>query len=189
MNTANKLTFSRIILVPIFLIFILPLPEFLGKNIINFMSEYGTFIAVVIFLTAAITDILDGSIARKTNTVTNLGKFLDPVADKLLVISAFAAFVELGYISAWVLIIVFARAIMVTALRIIAADQGVVIAASSSGKIKTTIQIIAVIAMLLRDYLPFSIYDWLMGVAVIVTILSGLEYIYKNKNLFSTKEN
>jgi CDP-diacylglycerol---glycerol-3-phosphate 3-phosphatidyltransferase len=174
MNLANKLTVLRMILVPIFLIFISP------------NSEAGTLIATVIFIVASITDKLDGYIARSRNQITNFGKFMDPLADKLLVTSALIALVERGVIFGWVAMIIIAREFAVSGLRTLAASEGLVIAASNWGKAKTVVQIVAIIAGLL--YLSYAV-QWLnlvtlisMGASVIITIISGVDYFVKNKN-------
>ena len=138
MNLANKLTLLRILLVPIFLIFIVV------KEI-----PYGTFIATFIFIIASITDKLDGYIARSRNQITNFGKFMDPLADKLLVTTALITLVEYSIVPSWAAIIIIAREFAVSGLRTLAASEGKVIAASWWGKIKTVIQIIAIILLLI----------------------------------------
>ena len=139
MNLANKLTLIRIFLVPVFLLFIAT------KDI-----PYGSFIATFIFILAALTDKLDGYIARSRNQITNFGKFMDPLADKLLVTAALISLVELHVVPAWAAVVIIAREFAVSGLRSIAAAQGRVIAASWWGKIKTVIQIIAIILLLLK---------------------------------------
>lgn len=190
MNLANKLTLIRIFLVPVFLIFI---------AIKSF--SYGTFIATFIFVLASLTDKLDGYIARSRNQITTFGKFMDPLADKLLVTAALISLVELQIIPSWAAIIIIAREFAVSGLRTIAASDGVVIAASWWGKIKTVIQIIAIILLLLKvniinsKYLQnlvntvpemnifFDIVPTVMlYLAVIITIISGIDYFKKNKN-------
>lgn len=194
MNLANKLTLIRIFLVPIFLIFLAV------KGI-----PYGTFIATFIFILASLTDKLDGYIARSRNQITNFGKFMDPLADKLLVTSALISLVELQVIPAWAAIIIIAREFAVSGLRSIAAAQGKVIAASWWGKIKTVIQIIAIILLLLQVNIGDSLYlknlvsnneFWavffdkvpkiMLFAAVIITIISGYEYFVKNKEALTT---
>jgi len=174
MNLANKLTVLRMALVPIFLIFV------------SFNSLIGTILAAIVFIVASITDKLDGYIARSRNQITNFGKFMDPLADKLLVTSALIALVERGVIFGWVAMIIIAREFAVSGLRTLAASNGTVIAASNWGKAKTVVQIVAIIAGLL--YLIYPQY-WLnvialisMGLAVIITIISGVDYFIKNKN-------
>lgn len=173
MNLANKLTLLRIFLVPVFLFII-------SVN----ANKYGIYIATVIFIIAALTDTLDGYVARSRNQVTKFGKFMDPLADKLIVTSALVALVEMKKLSTWVVMIIIAREFAITGLRAIAASEGVVIAASYWGKAKTVTQIIAIVAVLLD--IPYS--DYLVAVAVISTVVSGIDYIYKNKTIFKLKE-
>ena len=194
MNLANKLTIIRIFLVPIFLFFMI------FEEI-----PYGTIIATIIFILASLTDKLDGYIARSRNQITNFGKFMDPLADKLLVVSALVSLVELGIIPAWASIIIIAREFAVSGLRTVAASEGTVIAASWWGKIKTVIQIIAIILCLLKVNITESSYftklvndssffegffeyvpSIMVGLAVLITIISGVDYFYKNKNAIST---
>ncbi|NLL69588.1 MAG: CDP-diacylglycerol--glycerol-3-phosphate 3-phosphatidyltransferase [Epulopiscium sp.] len=176
MNLANKLTFVRVFMIPLFLIFLLTnwFPAPIGK--------YG---ALLIFILAALTDFLDGYIARSRNLVTNLGKFMDPLADKLLVTSAMIGLVQLERLSAWVVIIIISREFAVTGFRILAASNNIVIAASKWGKIKTVSQMIMVILLLLNS--SRLIFQWLEVVfiwaSVIFTIVSGVDYIIKNKQV------
>ncbi|EKQ53936.1 MULTISPECIES: CDP-diacylglycerol--glycerol-3-phosphate 3-phosphatidyltransferase [unclassified Clostridium] len=193
MNLANKLTLIRIFLVPVFLVFIAV------KNI-----PYGSFIATFIFILASLTDKLDGYIARSRNQITNFGKLMDPLADKLLVTAALISLVELHVVPSWAAVVIIAREFAVSGLRSIAAAQGRVIAASWWGKIKTVIQIIAIISLLLkvniRDakilkifvidnyYLQefFKVFPTIMlMIAVIVTLISGYDYFKKNKEAVS----
>ncbi|WP_454053525.1 CDP-diacylglycerol--glycerol-3-phosphate 3-phosphatidyltransferase [Clostridium sp. Marseille-Q7071] len=172
MNLANKLTVIRILLVPIFLVFI-------ALN-----TSLGTILATIVFVVASLTDKLDGYIARSRNQVTTFGKFMDPLADKLLVTSALVSLVELQVIPGWVAMIIIAREFAVSGLRTLAASEGIVIAASNWGKAKTVIQIIAIIAGLIT----LSYNSWIikiitvisMTLAVIITIVSGIDYFYKN---------
>src|SRR5471030_331552 len=193
MNLANKLTLIRIFLVPVFLVFI-------SKSGI----PYGSFIATFIFIVASITDKLDGYVARSRNQITNFGKFMDPLADKLLVTAALISLVELHIVPAWAAVVIIAREFAVSGLRSIAAAQGRIIAASWWGKIKTVIQIIAIILLLLKVnihdsielkhfitdnyYLKefFTIVPTIMlMVAVVITIISGYDYFKKNKEAVS----
>lgn len=167
MNLPNKLSTLRIILVPVVILLLLP----------------GTFIcdlsALIVFALAAITDKFDGYYARKHNLITSLGKILDPLADKLLISGTLIAFVQLGKITAWPVIIIIARELAVTGLRVVAADQGSVIAANIWGKWKTTIQIITVIALIIDPYvfdLPLLLINILVWIAVMITIYSGYTY-------------
>ncbi|MHB8171639.1 MAG: CDP-diacylglycerol--glycerol-3-phosphate 3-phosphatidyltransferase [Thermincolia bacterium] len=175
MNLANSLTLVRIFLVPIFMI------------ILFIKIPYGKFIAAAVFILAASTDGLDGYIARKKNQVTRLGKFMDPLADKLLVSAALISLVELGEISAWIAVIIIGREFAVTGLRAIAAAEGIVISASHLGKYKTVSQIVAISAMFLENY-PFSLWEIpfgqiAMGVALFFTIWSGVDYFWKARAL------
>ena len=174
MNLANKLTMIRIFLVPIFLIFMAV------KDI-----PYGKELATLIFILASLTDKLDGYIARSRNQITNFGKFMDPLADKLLVTAALVSLVELQIVPSWVAIIIIAREFAVSGLRTIAASEGKVIAASYWGKIKTVIQIVAIIAALLNLSYVHPMLKTLtnvsMAAAVIITIISGIDYFVKNK--------
>ncbi|MBU3153773.1 CDP-diacylglycerol--glycerol-3-phosphate 3-phosphatidyltransferase [Clostridium estertheticum] len=174
MNLANKLTMIRIFLVPIFLLFIA------AKGI-----PYGRELATIIFIVASLTDKLDGYIARSRNQITNFGKFMDPLADKLLVTAALVSLVELHIVYGWVAMIIIAREFAVSGLRTIAASEGKVIAASKWGKLKTVIQIVAIITALINlSYVnnTLNIFtDVFMGAAVIITIISGVDYFVKNK--------
>lgn len=193
MNLANKLTMIRIFLVPIFLIFIAV------RGI-----PYGSVIATLIFIIASLTDQLDGYIARSRNQVTTFGKFMDPLADKLLVTSALISLVELGLIPSYAAIIIIAREFAVSGLRTIAASEGKIIAASWWGKIKTVIQIIAIVLLLIKVNIGTSPYlaslinnnsalnkffevtpTIFLYLAVIITIISGIDYFMKNKKVFS----
>lgn len=175
MNIANKLTLLRVILIPIFMFFLL-------SDI-----KYGTVIALVVFVIASFTDFLDGYLARKLNLVTNFGKFVDPLADKLLVTAAFLCFIKLDKISIWVVFIILSREFIVSIFRAVAAAQGIVIAASYFGKFKTVSQMIAIILILMNNY-PFSIIGIPMDsimvyVCTAFTVISGVDYIYKNKSV------
>ncbi|MBW9151755.1 CDP-diacylglycerol--glycerol-3-phosphate 3-phosphatidyltransferase [Clostridium estertheticum] len=184
MNLANRLTMIRIFLVPIFLLFIA------AKGI-----PYGSVLATIVFIIASLTDKLDGYIARSRNQITNFGKFMDPLADKLLVTSALVSLVELHIVYGWVAMIIIAREFAVTGLRTIAAADGKVIAASKWGKLKTVIQIVAIITALINlaygnrtINMVVNVKETLnmltnvfMGAAVIITIISGVDYFVKNK--------
>lgn len=182
MNLPNKLTLSRIAAVPVFLFFLVPgwFGQFLGLN------QWGRYAAAAVFVLASVTDLLDGMIARKQNCVSELGKFLDPIADKLLVTTALVALVKTDNLSVWAVVIIIAREFIVTGLRVVAAGQGVVIAAGRLGKIKTTFQTIAIVAMLIHDFPVSIILPWLpvgdicMVIAVVLTVVSGIDYVAKN---------
>ena len=176
MNLPNKLTLFRIFLIPIFiLVMLLNIPN-------NFL------IACIIFIIASITDAMDGHIARKYNLVTDFGKFMDPLADKLLVISALTCMIEVGLVASWMVIIIVARELTVSILRAIAAADGKVIAASGGGKLKTISQMVAIIVLLLgaqfANSLLMTIGDVSILIATLLTLYSGWEYLSKNKNLF-----
>ncbi len=180
MNLANKLTIVRIFLVPVFMLFLL-------LDIPN-----GDYIAAGIFILAASTDALDGYVARSRNQITTFGKFMDPLADKLLVSSALIILVEMNRISSWIVVIIIAREFAITGLRILAASEGVTIAASWWGKFKTISQILAIIVLLLNNY-PFSLIGLpmdtiLVALALIFTVVSGADYLIKNKQAFLTGE-
>ena len=182
MNLANKLTLSRIAAAPIFLFFLVPgwFGQFLG------LAVWGRYAAAGIFILASITDLLDGMVARKYNIISELGKFLDPIADKLLVTTALVALVMTDNLSVWAVVIIISREFIVTGIRVVAAGQGIVIAAGKLGKWKTTFQIIAIIAILIHDFPVSIILPWLpvgticMVIAVILTVVSGIDYVVKN---------
>jgi len=173
MNLPNKLTVARVIAVPFF--------------IIAYVFGYD-LIAFIIFVAASLTDMLDGQIARKYGLVTNFGKIMDPLADKILVYSAFCCMVEIGLVPAWMLIIILAREFIVAGMRTVAASEGIVVAAGTSGKIKTVLQMIAVPLLLLIGVLDFEWVNILAMVflwaSLIMTVVSGAEYIIRNKTVF-----
>ena len=175
MNLPNKLTIARAIAVPFFIVFFM-------------LGMYP--LATVIFVAASITDALDGKIARAQNIVTNFGKIMDPLADKILVYSALCLFIETNNIEAWMLTIILAREFVVAGMRTVAASEGRVLAAGMSGKIKTALQMVAVILMLVGLCLPEIKEITTVGYGVfiaslVMTIYSGCEYVYKNKDVFS----
>lgn len=187
MNLANKITIARVILIPIFMCFMLaPLP--FGEVVLFKQSiPVSHLIGAFIFIIASITDWLDGYIARKYNLITNFGKFLDPLADKLLVTAALVSLVQLHFAPAWIVILILSREFAVTGIRLVAASEGDVIAASNIAKWKTTFQIIAIIALLLYN-IPFSLISFPFGevmlwIALLLTILSGFDYFWKNKEV------
>lgn len=182
MNLPNILTLIRIIMIPIFMVvLLLKLPG--GKTYFPYQDS----VAAVIFIIAAATDGLDGYIARKRRQVTNLGKFLDPLADKLLVSAALISLVELKMVSAWIVWVILAREFAVTGIRAIAAADGVVISASKLGKLKTLAQVVAISALILRDwplsYLNIHIGEPMLYIALVLTIISGVDYIVKSRHL------
>ncbi|GGE24869.1 CDP-diacylglycerol--glycerol-3-phosphate 3-phosphatidyltransferase [Marinithermofilum abyssi] len=187
MNLANKITLVRIFLVPVVMLFLLVKYDLGRVQLGNEVITVSEIIAALIFILAAVTDGLDGYIARKKKLVTNLGKFLDPLADKLLISAALISLVEMQRLDAWIAIVIISREFAVTGLRLVAAAEGHVIAASAMGKLKTIVQIIAIVALMLNNFpfssisLPFSrIFVWL---AVIVTVWSGVDYFIKNKTV------
>lgn len=177
MNLPNKLTILRVIMIPVFLVFLL-------TDCAGGASKY---IAAAVFVLASLTDMLDGRIARKYNLVTNFGKFMDPLADKLLVCSALIAFVELGYLPAWIVIIIISREFIISGFRLIAADKGVVIAANYWGKFKTTFQMIMTILLILQlDYPYADTVEWIfVYIALALTVISLVDYIYRNIGVMS----
>ncbi|MEG2596899.1 MAG: CDP-diacylglycerol--glycerol-3-phosphate 3-phosphatidyltransferase [Oscillospiraceae bacterium] len=179
MNTPNKLTIFRIILAPFFLLFLLG----------DFIPLHYLW-ALIIFSVASITDAIDGHLARKHQLITNFGKFLDPLADKILVFSALIAFIDLGYAGSVAIVIMMAREFLVTSLRLIASDNGTVIAASSLGKLKTVLTMVSIIAVLALSAFSemtaividiASISNILIWVSAAITLLSGAEYLWKNR--------
>ena len=175
MNTPNKLTVGRMILVPFMVLFLLT----------DLGGEANRYISLVIFAGASITDWFDGYLARKHHLVTNFGKFMDPLADKLLVCSAMICMIELGRLPAWIVIIIIAREFIISGFRLIASDNGVVIAASYWGKFKTTFQMLMVIVLILNIQMPFFqiLGVILTYVALILTVVSLIDYIVKNKDV------
>lgn len=176
MNLPNKITVVRMIMIPFFI----------GALLIDF--PYHQPIAAVLFIIASLTDSLDGYLARSRNLVTDFGKFMDPLADKLLVCSALICFVQLGSVPAWMVIIIIAREFAITGLRSLAAADGIIIAASKWGKAKTISQMIAIILILFNNW-PFSLINIpfatiMMYIATFLTLYSGIDYILLNKKVF-----
>lgn len=172
MNLPNKLTIFRVILIPFFVVLLL-----------FDITAYDKWIALAIFIVASLTDFLDGHIARKYNLVTNFGKFMDPLADKLLVCAALICLVELERIPAWIVIVIMSREFIISGFRLIASDNGVVIAASYWGKFKTTFQIVMV-CLMIADLEQISLLtDIVMWAALILTVVSLVDYLAKNKDI------
>lgn len=172
LNLPNKLTIIRILAIPFFLLFL-----YISGGIFRFLP-------LIIFIFAAATDTFDGYIARKDNIVTDFGKFMDPLADKLLTTSAFIAFVEMGYLSTWVVVLIISREFLVSGFRTLAASKGVNIAANGWGKVKTVFQILLII-IILMDYTGYfgftsSLINPLIAITLLLTITSGATYIYGN---------
>lgn len=170
MNLPNKLTVLRILLIPVFMVVLYW--GFPGAN----------YVALVIFVLASLTDLLDGKIARARNLVTDFGKFADPLADKMLVTAAMLWFVEIGLMPAWALLIVICREFAVSGLRMLASDAGRVIAAGWSGKVKTAATMVCVVLMFLP--IPAVLNTVCVWVIVVTTLYSGVEYFMKNKDVF-----
>nr|WP_285891110.1 CDP-diacylglycerol--glycerol-3-phosphate 3-phosphatidyltransferase [Paenibacillus pasadenensis] len=184
---ANKITLARIFLVPVILFFLLIRLDLGSVKFEDFELTYTQIIAVLIFIIAASTDGLDGYLARKNKMVTNLGKLLDPLADKLLVAAVLISLVEMDKLSALIAIIIISREFAVTGLRQVALLEGSVLAASVWGKWKTGIQIAMIIVLLLNNF-PFAFFDFRMDLvlswgAALITIWSGIDYFVKNRNL------
>lgn len=173
MNIPNSITIFRIILIPIIVVLML-------TNI-----PYGGILAATIFLFAALTDSLDGYLARKWKQTTKLGAILDPVADKLLITAALISLVELGKLSGWIAIVIIGREFAVTGLRVVKAEEGLVIPASKMGKLKTISQVTAVMVIMLEQLInplaKLQLGQWVMYIAVVITLVSGIEYFMKNK--------
>lgn len=173
MNLPNKLTIIRVIMIPFFVLFLLS----------DLLGNASDWIALIVFIVASLTDLLDGYLARKHNLVTNFGKFMDPLADKLLVCAAMICLVELGRLPAWIVVIIISREFIISGFRLIASDNGVVIAASYWGKFKTTFQMI-MICLLIADIQAIRFITLLVtAIALILTIVSLVDYIVKNKNV------
>lgn len=178
MNLPNKITIFRVFMIPLFVVFMM----------VEQIS-YGRYIAAGIFILAAITDFLDGYIARKNNLITNFGKFMDPLADKLLVSSALICLVEVDLIPSWIVIIIIARDFIINGFRLIALDNGVVIAASWWGKVKTNVQIVMSVMLIIN--LNNAVMNVLEQVAIYLslffTVISLVDYIYKNIHVLHEK--
>lgn len=176
MNLSNKLTILRVCLIPFFVVFLM----------VDVFGVYGRYIAAVIFVFASFTDWLDGYLARKNNWITDFGKFMDPLADKLLVSSAIICFIELGQLASWIVIIIISREFIISGFRLVAANNGVVIAASYWGKYKTVAQMIMSILLILN--IKLSIFNVIEQVfiylSLVLTVISLIDYLYKNKNVF-----
>ncbi len=188
MNLPNKLTMFRVILIPFFVFFLLA-DIGLGKA--------APILSLIIFIVASLTDMLDGKIARKYNMVTNFGKFMDPLADKLLVCSALICLVELEKIPSWIVIIIIAREFIISGFRLIAADHQIVIAASMWGKFKTTFQMAAIILLILNCAcclfiggvdLIYILAEIVLYIALVLTVISLVDYLAKNKDVLKEQD-
>ena len=184
MNTPNKITLFRMFIAPLFLI-------------IYFLNiKYKMLISAIIFAVGAITDAIDGNLARKNNIVTNFGKFLDPIADKMLVTAGFLALMQDGLCNIWIVMLMLTREFAVTSVRLIAAAQGVVIPANIGGKIKTVFQMVALISVMLVGEaiglfslgLPLAVIsNILLGITAVISVISGLVYISDSRKVIDFK--
>ncbi|WP_152396933.1 CDP-diacylglycerol--glycerol-3-phosphate 3-phosphatidyltransferase [Paenibacillus guangzhouensis] len=196
MNLANKITIARIGLIPLFMLTLQHYPAWMveGMPWLSQVNQYGSSLAVLIFLLASTTDKLDGYIARKYNQVTPLGKLLDPLADKLLISAALLMMVEQSMIPAWMAVVIIGREVVITGIRVLAAAKGIALAADRHGKLKMVLQVVAIAAVLLRNY-PFAwmtslpIDYMLMLVAVVLTVYSGYKYIANNYQALQLHKN
>ena len=178
MNLPNKLTVFRVALVPFFVAFLL-----LSQKMVSLK-----WVALVLFVTASLTDLLDGHIARKYGMVTTFGKFMDPLADKVLTISGMICLIELGRIPSWIVVIIVAREFVISGFRLIATEHGIVIAANYWGKWKTTFQMIMIILMIM-DLAPLGfVTDIVMWIALILTVISLATYILENREVVQAME-
>ena len=176
MNLPNKLTLLRVVLIPVFVVLLLLEG---GQNYTLRIA------ALIVFCVASFTDFLDGQIARRNNLVTNFGKFMDPLADKLLVCSALICMIELGQLPSWYVITVIAREFIISGFRLVAADNGIVIAASWWGKFKTTFQMLTVILLILNIPALHTVTVIVAGIAFVLTLVSLLDYIMKNHKVIT----
>jgi CDP-diacylglycerol--glycerol-3-phosphate 3-phosphatidyltransferase len=176
MNLPNKLTVLRIIMVPFFVFFMLT----------DVGGAANKWIALILFCIASLTDLLDGKIARKYNLVTNFGKFMDPLADKLLVCSAMICLVEMKKLAAWIVIVIIAREFIISGFRLVASDNGIVIAASYWGKFKTVFQMAMIIVLIMDLGGVFDLIgNVLIWIALALTIISLMDYVLKNKQVLT----
>ena len=200
MNLPNKLTITRLILVAVFAIFAFPYPtvieNFVDGTVFDLLRPY---IALIVYIVASVTDAVDGHIARRDNLITDFGKFLDPIADKLLVSAALLALCNVSLMYLWATLIILAREFVVSGIRMLAASKGTVIAAGKLGKLKMIFQTIAIITILVAGIVPTGLWSgfaiiqdiiYILGnivmvAAVLLTIVSGVEYVIKNKEVLS----
>ena len=185
MNIANKLTILRIILIPFFILCFYI--DTLDQTVViaSFETTYANIVALIIFSLAATTDWLDGYLARKLELISDFGKFMDPLADKMLTTAAFLIFIDQGLLASWIVFVILTREFIVSGLRMTAASKGTVIAATWSGKFKTVLQFILVIVLLIQPTLTL-INVVLIYTMTIATVVSGIEYVVKNLNVFKS---
>jgi CDP-diacylglycerol--glycerol-3-phosphate 3-phosphatidyltransferase len=195
MNLANKITIARIALVPLLILFLQPYPEWLVQRygVFGFIDRYGVYLATLIFITAAATDKLDGYVARTYNQITNLGKLLDPLADKLLIATALIMLVQTDSVQSWAAVVIIGREAVITAIRVMAASKGVVLAADRYGKWKLVLQVAAIAGVLVQQFPIMSmnllpIGSALMVVAVLLTVYSGVRYMFRNYKLLQLSD-
>ena len=179
MNLPNKLTVFRVILIPFFVLFMQP-----------YFGTTGRYIALAIFIIASLTDMLDGKIARKYNLITNFGKLMDPLADKLLVCSAMICLIATGQLAAWIVIVIIAREFIISGFRLVASDNGIVIAASYWGKFKTVFQMAMTIVLILNIDHPIMLLlgQILTYIALALTVISLIDYVWKNKSVLKEQK-
>ncbi|GFP23298.1 CDP-diacylglycerol---glycerol-3-phosphate 3-phosphatidyltransferase [Candidatus Hakubella thermalkaliphila] len=182
MNLSSRITIVRILLVPVFMVFLLT------DIRVSSVSGFNIWVAVAVFCIAALTDTLDGYLARSRREVTVLGSMMDTTADKLLISAALISLVQLGTLSAWVAMVIISRELAVSGLRSVAAAKNLILHASIYGKMKTSLQIVAVVALILDPaifFLDISLGDWLMAIAIFITIISGFEYFARSVKIFA----
>lgn len=178
MNLPNKLTILRVIMIPFFVFFMLT----------DYAGEASKWIALAIFIVASLTDLLDGYLARKHNLVTNFGKFMDPLADKLLVCAALICLVDMEKLASWMVIVIISREFIISGFRLVASDNGVVIAASYWGKFKTTFQMV-MICLLIADIEAIAVVTVVVTwIALVLTVISLVDYLIKNKDVMKDKK-
>ena len=190
MNIAKRLTIARIVMIPLFLLIMCFPKDALGMvSVLHSNLSVSWLLAMIIFTIASITDFLDGYLARKYHLITNFGKFADPLADKLLVMTAFITLVGAGVIPMWIVAVIVCRELAVTGLRLLLVNDGEVLAAAWPGKVKTATQMLAIIFLLIDDFpvkgLAFSIGTILLYVCLVATVYSGVDYFIKNKHVFA----
>lgn len=189
MNIANRLTILRVILIPVFLVFLLPCDvPFISDMVVKHngnLIEVFALVSLGIFILASVTDFFDGYIARKYNMVSNFGKFMDPLADKLLVCSALIGLMHLGKLNIWFVLVIIARDFIISGFRLVAADRGIVIAAGMSGKVKTALQMIMICCLIpMINSTAFTVFIYILEVVVLIlTIYSLFECMIKNRDV------
>ncbi|PYI54632.1 CDP-diacylglycerol--glycerol-3-phosphate 3-phosphatidyltransferase [Paenibacillus flagellatus] len=188
MNAANRITIARIALLPLLVVLMQPYPAWMSERyeLIRLVDEYGMITALIVFLVAAATDKLDGYVARRYDQVTNLGKLLDPLADKLFVLTVLILLVQGGHLVPWIAVVLIGREAVITSVRLLAAAKGIVLAADRFGKWKMVLQVAALAVVMLGQSAPAAMDGveaaggWLMAAAVAATVLSGFHYIRSN---------